>query len=167
MENATALLPYRQVFTYQQHYSGSTQQVFPLLCPEREREWLDGWDYKMIYSQSGLIEQDCIFQTGFLTSQPSTWVVTNYDQKKKAIEFVRFDQDDYVIKVNIRLEDGKGNHCVSTISYQYTAFNQRKADFLANHMEDFLDQNMDWWEQSINHFLETGRMLKKQDEAED
>jgi hypothetical protein len=29
-------------------------RVFPLLCPVRERDWLEGWEADMVYSASGV-----------------------------------------------------------------------------------------------------------------
>lgn len=35
--------------TYHQTINAVPETVFPLLCPVREAEWLDGWQYAMIY----------------------------------------------------------------------------------------------------------------------
>lgn len=156
-------LPFRKTFAYQQQHKASTKQVFPLLCPERERDWLEGWDYQMIYSESGLIEKDCIFQTNH-NGQHSTWMVTKYDQTQKSIEFFKLSPGECVIKINIDLEDLKDGMCQSNIQYQYTAVNLKQADFIENHMEEFFNLNMQWWEKAINHYLKTGQMLKKEEQ---
>lgn len=39
------------------------ERVFPLLCPVREREWLQGWDATMVCSESGVAEPGCVFTT--------------------------------------------------------------------------------------------------------
>ena len=49
--------------SYRQTINASPEIVFPLLCPVREVEWLDGWEYKMIYCVSGLIEKGAVFST--------------------------------------------------------------------------------------------------------
>ena len=36
--------------SYRQQIDGSPTEVFPLLCPVRERDWLHGWDCDMVYS---------------------------------------------------------------------------------------------------------------------
>ncbi len=151
---------YRKQFKYQQHHTASSKKVFPLLCPEREKEWLDGWNYTMIYSDSGLIEQDCIFQTSH-NNKNTTWIVTKYDQTQKSIEFFQVTPQENIVKINIDLEDLKDGTCYSKIIYQYTAMNPMQADFIENHMQEFFTLNMQWWEKAINHFLSTGQMLKK------
>ena len=41
--------------------SGSPEQVFPLLCPTREYDWIETWQCELIYSDSGFAEPGCIF----------------------------------------------------------------------------------------------------------
>ena len=64
---------------YKQTLYGKKEDIFELLCPVREKEWLRGWDYKMIYSESGFAEKGCIFETDndFGSFQ---WVMTKYDK---------------------------------------------------------------------------------------
>ncbi len=33
------------------------EQVFPLLCPVREADWVPDWRYRMIYSRTGVAEE--------------------------------------------------------------------------------------------------------------
>jgi hypothetical protein len=33
------------------------EQVFPLLCPVRECDWLEGWNCTLLHSGSGLAEK--------------------------------------------------------------------------------------------------------------
>ena len=42
---------------------GTPDDIFPLLCPVREYEWLETWQCEMIYTKSGFTELDCIFKT--------------------------------------------------------------------------------------------------------
>ena len=53
----------QKTFEFTRENTGSIDEVFPLLCPVRERDWLDGWEFRMIHSSSGLIEKDCVFAT--------------------------------------------------------------------------------------------------------
>jgi hypothetical protein len=46
-----------------QHLNAPPEEVFPLLCPVREHEWLEGWQCEMIHTASGIAEKDCIFST--------------------------------------------------------------------------------------------------------
>jgi hypothetical protein len=44
----------RVVHEYVQTNPAPAEKLFPLLCPVREAEWLPGWEYRLIYSESGL-----------------------------------------------------------------------------------------------------------------
>ncbi len=140
---------------------GPVEKVFPLLCPVREKEWLDGWDFTMIHSQSGLIEQDCVFITPDQGEPDTVWQVTQYDSQKHVIEFLRVTPQMNVVKINIRLEAQDAQTTRTFISYRYTALNEKQNLFIKEELEKQFTAAMDWWEKAINHYLATGRMLKK------
>jgi hypothetical protein len=76
-------------FVHSQRVSAAPQEVFPLLCPVRELDWVPGWDCRLVYSASGLAEDGCVFQT----DRPAdggldTWVVSRYEPPLR-ISFVR------------------------------------------------------------------------------
>jgi hypothetical protein len=48
--------PCRVTRTYLQKIQAPPEEVFPLLCPVRETEWVRGWDPIVVYSHSGLAE---------------------------------------------------------------------------------------------------------------
>lgn len=67
----------------------SPERIFPLLCPVREYDWIPTWSCDMIYSESGVAENDCVFATRLPGRGPrESWVVVRYEPPL-AIEFVR------------------------------------------------------------------------------
>ncbi len=140
---------------------GNIKDVFPLLCPVREKDWLVDWDYEMIYSQSGLIEKDCVFSTPYENDIDTIWQVTQYDKTNYIIEFLRVTPYENVVKVNIQLEKVDEYNTKSHISYQYTALNEKQNEFIKNDLEKTFNKSMNWWEKAINHYLQNGEMLKK------
>jgi len=148
----------QKTFTYKQLNEGTPKEVFPLLCPVREKDWLDGWDYKMIYSKSGLVEKDCVFSTSY-HGKLDIWYVSQYDRSKFKIEFIRVTPDESVVKINISLSQNDNNKTEAKISYQYTGLNEEQNNFIQNGLEEQFNKNMKWWEKSINHYLNTGKKL--------
>jgi len=147
-------------------------QVFPLLCPVREADWLDGWAYRMIYSQSGLIEQDCVFATPHHDEVETFWYVTQYDKEQHLIEFVRMTPFENIVKIQIQLKSIDEEQTESHISYQYTGLNEAQNAYIESTLEEDFQNSMSWWEQSLNHFLKTGEKLplpksEQQSEAAD
>jgi hypothetical protein len=43
--------------------NGTLDKVFPLFGAIREKEWADGWDPRMVYSTTHLLEEHMVFQT--------------------------------------------------------------------------------------------------------
>lgn len=74
---------------YRMEVKAPAGQVFPLLCPVREYEWIPHWSCRLIYSESGYAEAGCVFQTDSGAEYGvETWVVSHYENNAK-IAFVR------------------------------------------------------------------------------
>ena len=80
----------RVIFTGKQSYSFPPEDVFPMLCPVREYEYLPPWECDIVYLDSGLAERGGVFTTLPLGEgdQKDIWVISRHD-KNQAIEFVR------------------------------------------------------------------------------
>lgn len=144
---------------YTQTLHGETNEVFELLCPVREKEWLQGWDYSMIYSESGFAEKGCVFRTenDFGSYQ---WIMTKYDSRDCGVQFVKFIHNKMVVIIDIQLTDGKGNIVYCDIDYTFTAINDDVIGQMhEENTQEVFNGHMKLWEGSINYFLETGRML--------
>jgi hypothetical protein len=65
------------------------QEIYPLLCPVREYEWIETWNCDMIRSQSGVNEKGCIFRTNFPgLGGPEIWVTSVFEPAER-LEFVK------------------------------------------------------------------------------
>jgi len=63
--------------------------IYPLLCPVREYEWIAEWKCDLIKSESGVNEKGCIFRTNFEgCGGPEIWVTSVFEPNKR-LEFVR------------------------------------------------------------------------------
>ena len=141
--------------------TGGIDEVFLLLCPVREKDWLDGWDYRMIYSQSGLAEKDCVFATSHHGKYETIWHITQYDRPNHKIEFLRVTPSENVVRINIDLEEIDTEQTNTKISYQYTSLSEEVNRFIEADLEKSFLKSMDWWEKAINHYLINGEMLKQ------
>jgi hypothetical protein len=150
--------PFRADHVYTQELHGDPDEIFPLLCPVRETEWVRGWDPTRVISETGFAEQGCVFMTED-ESGTSTWFVSNLDPKDHLIEFVRFTPGYCVVFVSIRLYPVKPGLTNAECRYQYTAVSPAGRDLVASFDEDKYTAFMKEWEFELNHFLETGRMV--------
>ncbi len=151
----------RKTLEFTQLNTGNIEEVFPLLCPVREKDWLDGWEYKMIFSKSGLIEQDCVFSTPNKNKPDTIWYVSLYDKVNFLIEFIRHAPGENLVKINIRLEKINAETTKTHISYQYTGLSESQNNFIKNDLEKTFTESMNWWEKAINYYLQNKKMLKK------
>jgi len=78
------------------------EAVFPLLCPVREYEWVEGWACEMIYSDSGVAEKDCVFRTVLPQGGPATWCTIIYEPPER-IEYLVVARDS-LTRLHIQLE---------------------------------------------------------------
>jgi hypothetical protein len=147
--------------TYTQKIIASPDTVFPLLCPVREADWLDGWSYEWIYSDSGYAEEGGVFKSTEPDGAETFWLITKQDRENYRIEFVRMTPGSRVGKLSIQLTDNLGGTTSSTVSYTFTALTEAGNRFIDDYTEDRFKEAMIWWEKSINHFLKTGEKLKR------
>ncbi len=146
---------------YCQTIYASPDKAFPLLCPVREAEWLDGWRYTMIYSQSGLVEEGAVFSTPHDGEPDTFWVVTKHDLSNLSVEFTRFTHQSRicVLKIGVRLRDESSSYV--DIAYTYTSISPAGNKFIDEFTDDVFRADMKHWENSVNHFLKTGEQLKR------
>ncbi len=147
--------------TYRQTINAIPDEVFPLLCPVREAEWLDGWRHAMIYSDSGLVEEGAVFSTPREGEEDTVWVVTRHDPARREVEFVRFTPASRtcVLKIAVSAWDEKSSHV--DISYTYTGTTPAGNAFIDGFTEEAFLDSMRFWETSMNYFLATGRKWHK------
>lgn len=142
----------RAITGYSGEIGAPPEAVFPLLCPVREYEWLDGWAGEMIYSESGVAEENCIFRTPL---GPSTWNVDRYEPPRRiAFTVVSPDQ---VCRLTIMVEPTAAGGTKVTWNRIFTGLN------------DAGNANVNFWStdtdralmSKIECFLKTGKMLRE------
>ena len=148
--------------TYRQINLAAPDKIFPLLCPVREKDWIKGWEYTMIYSRSGLAEKGCVFTTPHHGKSETVWYITEYDPENYQIGFVRVTPNEEVVRINIQLTDNGNGTTSADITYQYTGLSEEKNRWIDQEFEDSFRQTMIGWEKAINYYVETGQMLTEQ-----
>jgi hypothetical protein len=135
--------------------------VFPLLCPIREYEWIDGWSCRLIYSDSGFVEEGCVFETRLPGEGPTVWVTTRHDPDGRSLEFIRITPGVKVVKMELQV-DGKGVDTQLWIRYTLTALSEAGnalVDELTASGGRALAANTRKLGRLLDHFLSTGTAL--------
>lgn len=147
--------------SYRQTISAAPEEVFPLICPVREADWLDGWDYRLIYSESGFAEEGCVFTSHHPGEEIDTiWMITRHDPVEKVAEFARITPGSRAAKLTVKILDAGDAKSLVDIEYVFTALNEKGNEYLDELTEDEFKADMRIWEDSMNYYLQTGNRLK-------
>ena len=146
---------------YTQRINAPASAVFPLLCPVREAEWLDGWKCDLLHSVSGYAEEGCVFRTTPTGDPETVWLITRHDPHAGIVAFARVTAGLVGTRLSVRVEDHDASSDVH-ISYHFTPTSEAGARFVAErHSEEAFRTDMDWWERSMNYYLATGALLRR------
>jgi hypothetical protein len=156
---ASPILTTRLQRRYRQTLCAPPQRVFPLLCPEREREWLPGWEARWIHSASGLAEAGAVFATRDGAADAADeviWVVAAH-RPPAHVHFVRWHPRRMVVDLKLDLQAaGAAAAPGSTwldIEYTYTALSPAGAARIEAMTEAQWREQMTFWEESLNRWL--------------
>ena len=147
------VLSARVTRSYVQHIRASPEQVFPLLCPELEKAWLPGWDYRMIHSASGVAECGAVFETNHERGT-TRWIVTEHDRPRR-VAFARWQPDGLVVHIQISLGRHRENTTAVCIEYTSTPIDEAARAILASATDQQWLDDMAHWEGSMNTWLES------------
>jgi len=153
----------RVTHEYTQQIAAPPERVFPLLCPVREGEWLDGWSdiVEMIHADSGLAEDGCVFRTRGPGRPETVWMITRHDATAGLVEFVRVTEGLVATRLTIRVEAASESTSAVHVTYAHTPLGEAGRAFVReNHSASAFERDLAWWEASMNHWLETGETLR-------
>ena len=147
--------------SYEQTINADPARVFDLLCPVKEAEWLDGWDYTLLYSESGLAEEGCVFLSRQDGEKDTIWMITKRDVQNLEIEFVRATPESRIARLTIAVDEKAAKVSKVKITYVITALCEEGNKFLEAFTQDNFETAMKFWEASMNYYLETGEKLTR------
>ena len=153
--------PRRVKHSYTQSIKGTPEQVFPLLCPVRETDWIPGWTTDWVISHSGVAEHNCIFQTPprpGAGGAASIWVITRHDATAFEVEMIKVTPAFTVGKLQISLSARGKNLTSATIAYEFTSLGPLGDAYLEGFTTQWYKEFMQVWERQMNHYLETGEL---------
>ena len=148
----------RLVVSCNQLLNFKPEKVFPLLCPQREYEWIESWRGKIIYSESGFAELDCVFSTELPGTAEEIWITDRYVENKR-IQFIRYSPS-MVIRYNITLTDNNDGTTTARWEQTITSLNAEGNSYIGNFSNAVYEKLIRALENMLNHYLATGEMLK-------
>ena len=110
----------RIVREYRQTLHATQARVFPLLCPEREKEWLPGWDARWIHSDSGVAEPGAVFATRHGHATDTIWLIAEHRPAHR-VHMVRWHPETMVVDIELDLSSPQPDTTGLDIRYTFTA----------------------------------------------
>ena len=147
---------------YKQINAGVPEEVFPLLCPVRESEWLPGFKADIIFSSTGISEEGAIFQTIQDDDVSIPWIITRYEPNT-LIEMMYIVPNIRVVRINIQLTPLDKQHTEARIVYTQTGLTEKGNAEVDKFTEKRFHQQMDYWEKAINHYLKHGKIISTEE----
>lgn len=144
--------PVRACHTYTQHLDGTSEDVFPLLCPVREIEWVPGWQPGVVHSKSGVAERDCIFTTTE-AEREAIWTVLEHDVTRGVVEMLKVTPGYLVTRLRITLTPHAAGGTLAAVTYTYTALGSDGAQYVETRTWTAYEEFMRAWEASLNRYL--------------
>jgi hypothetical protein len=150
--------PNRATRSYTQHLVAAPAVVFPLLCPVREADWIEGWDPLSVVTHSGVAEPDCVFVTTALPDN-AIWYITRHEPENGFVEMLKITPGVTACKLSIQLRPiAEGSQAF--ITYTHTSLGPAGDEFVAAFTDDHYRKFMQDWESRINHYLVHGEALR-------
>ncbi len=146
--------PIRVAHTFTQTLNAAPDQVFALLCPVREADWIEGWDPLLVVSESGLAERDCAFITGSLPSN-SYWYVTRHEPDNLFVEMVKLSPGVTACRLTIQVRASAPGSTADVV-YMHTSLGPEGDAFVETFDAEHYVQFMRDWEERMNHYLTHG-----------
>ena len=142
------------------HIAAPRADVFPLLCPVLEHDWLEGWNGKVIYSDSGYMEYGCVFEADLPGYGHIHWVLTHYDTENCVSRSVRINQGIVSALVDVALDEAEDGTTMFHWSETLTALSDDGAVLLDALTEEVFAFQMGLVEDALNHYVRTGSKLE-------
>jgi hypothetical protein len=134
------------------------ERIFPLLCPIKENEWIDGWRAEVLHSKSGFAEDNALFRTRLRFGE--TWITTRYEPQVFRVEYTIFAGGHAIVRLDLALDDlGDGT---SRLRARRT---YSGLDWLGRHQVEVtrreeIDAAQDLIARQLDHYVTTGTVLR-------
>jgi hypothetical protein len=143
----------------------SPEKIFPLACPVEELRWIRDWEYQLIYTKSGVNENNCMFIENvsgpifFGRQVATTWITTFHDPDKYRVHFLLIMEEKAVIKFEFQCREIGINTSVATWHFVYTALDSEADKLTEQAIKENLMTIISFISSSLKHYCETGKIL--------
>jgi len=133
------------------------EEIFPLLCPKREEEWIPGWECETVWSKSGFNEEGAIFRTVKPYGTELYWTTLKYDISNRIVDFLVTAPRLHMFRFTIELDEG-GDGVVTLVFKQvFTAISEEGNALLESYKEEDFQGRLKKLEEFMNYHLKKAK----------
>jgi hypothetical protein len=137
----------------------TVEEVFPLLCPKKEEEWIPGWECETIWSNSGYNEEGAIFKTVKPYGTELYWTTLQYDINSKIVDFLLTAPRLYMFRFKIEIHVSSDNLLSITFTQTFTSISEEGNILLKRYRSEDFGERLKNLEEFMNRYLEDKRKI--------
>jgi hypothetical protein len=141
------------------HCKAAVEEVFPLLCPKREEEWIPGWECDTIWSKSSFNESGAIFRTTKPYGTELFWTTIQYDIDQKIVDFLITAPRLYMFRFKIEIDAGSDGILSITFTQVFTSISDEGNTLLKLYEAEDFTAKLKSLEEFMNRHLEGKRKM--------
>ena len=125
------------------HLDAAPARVFPLFTARGEREWVRGWEPKIL---SGAEERGSVFETRNEAGQATTWVVVDYRPRAGRVSYARLAHGSHIGLVDVACSATADGGTEVRVAYTLTPLHADAEAFVADFLnpEKFARMTREW-----------------------
>ncbi|MBN1829616.1 MAG: hypothetical protein JW884_10800 [Deltaproteobacteria bacterium] len=135
----------------------TVEEVFPLLCPKREEEWIPGWECETVRSLSGYNESGAIFRTTKPYGTELYWNTLEYDIDRRRVDFLIMAPRLYMFRFRIEIAAGDDGVLALTFTQTFTSVSEEGSALLKRYEADDFPARLKDLEAFMTRHLEEKR----------
>jgi hypothetical protein len=143
------------------HCKAAVEEVFPLLCPKKEEEWIPGWECETIWSNSGYNEEGAVFRTIKPYDTELYWTTLQYDINNKVVDFLITAPRLYMFRFKIELNMNSDGLLTIMFTQVFTSITEEGNTFLKHYRSEDFKGRLKNLEEFMNRHLEDKRKEKQ------
>ncbi len=149
----------RRTFHFEAAAPAAAERVFPLLCPIREEQWIQGWRARAVYSESGVAEDGAIFETRVKGGE--TWITSRYEPEAYRVEYSIFARRHATLRLDLALVPEPGDRSRLRITRTYTGIDAAGRALVQTLDPANVEAENALLAEQLSHYLLTGEMLRR------
>lgn len=139
------------------HCKAAVEEIFPLLCPKKEEEWIPDWKCETIWSNSGYNEEGAIFKTIKPYGTELYWTTLQYDLNKKVVDFLLTAPRLYMFRFKIEIHAERNGVLSLTFTQVFTSISEEGNRLLNRYRGEDYEARLKSLEEFMSCYLEIKR----------